>query len=40
MPAEKGRIPYFDYLRVLATVGVIFLHVSSYSWYDGAFLSL
>ena len=27
------RIVYFDYLRVLATIAVIILHVSSQNWY-------
>ena len=33
MATKEERIPYFDYLRVLATIGVIILHVSSYNWW-------
>lgn len=30
----KERVIYFDYLRVLATMAVIFLHVAAQNWYD------
>ena len=30
----KERIIYFDYLRVLATMAVIFLHVAAQNWYN------
>ena len=30
----KERVVYFDYLRVLATMAVIFLHVAAQNWYD------
>lgn len=31
---SENRIAYFDYLRVLATIAVIFLHVSAQNWYS------
>lgn len=29
----KERVIYFDYLRILATIAVIFLHVAAQNWY-------
>ncbi len=33
MEMTKDRIVYLDYMRVLATLGVIFIHVSANNWY-------
>ena len=29
------RVPYFDFLRIIATVAVIMIHVSCYAWLHG-----
>ena len=33
-PTPQNRIAHFDYLRILATFGVIVIHVSAASWYS------